>query len=98
MSLDYRIRPEARDDIDDAYAWYERFDAGHGDRFLTELYETLAAVRADPELYGFVSEPVRAAQFPAMNYVLYFFVESECVQVVAVLHAKADPRRWQQRQ
>jgi putative addiction module component (TIGR02574 family) len=55
-----RISAEARDDIDGACAWYEGFDAGHGDRFLTELYETLTAVRADPNLYGYVSPSVRA--------------------------------------
>lgn len=96
MSLDYRISPEARDDIDDAYAWYERFEAGHGDRFLTELYETLTAVRANPDVYSLVSPSVRAAQFPTMRYILYSYVVAQCVQVVAVLHASANPRRWQQ--
>jgi plasmid stabilization system protein ParE len=45
MSLNYLISPAARDDIDDAYTWYE---------------------------------PDR-------------------IRVIAVLHAAADPRKWQRR-
>jgi hypothetical protein len=31
MAVEWRLLPEARDDLDDAYAWYEEQQPGLGD-------------------------------------------------------------------
>lgn len=97
MSLDYLILPDARDDIDSAYVWYEAQTPGRGDQFLTELHEMIAALRVTPERYGFVSDPLRAAPLPTSKYIVYYTIEPDRIQVVGVTHANADPQTWQGR-
>ena len=97
MSLDYLVLPDARDDIDNAYAWYEAQTVGRGDQFLTELHEIIATLRATPERYGFVSEPLRAAPLPNSKYIVYYTIEPSRIEVVGVIHANADPQTWQRR-
>jgi plasmid stabilization system protein ParE len=97
MSLDYLILPDARDDIDDAYAWYETQTVGRGDQFLTELHDMIAALRATPEQYGFVSDPLRAALLPLSKYIVYYTIEPDRIEIVGVIHANADPQKWRNR-
>lgn len=94
MSLDYLILLDAREDIDDAHEWYETQDVVRGDQFLTELYEMIAALRATPERYGFVFDPLRAAPLRVSKYLVYYTVEPGHIEVVGVLHASADPQQW----
>ncbi len=97
MSLDYLISPEARDDIDDAHAWYETQTTGRGDAFLIELTEMITQLRATPEMCGFVRGVTRAAQLPNSQYIVYYRIEPDRIKVTAVQHAAADPKRWQRR-
>lgn len=97
MSLDYEIRPRAREDIDNSYHWLESPSAGSGDRLLTDLADMIRRLRNTPELYAQVRGTMRAAPLPNSKYIVYYRVESNSIRVVAVRHASADPRSWQYR-
>src|SRR5438046_8136739 len=97
MTLDYLIRPTAREDIDAAYDWYEAQAPGRGDAFLTELRERIEVICQTPELYGQVSGGLRAAPLPHSRYIIYYRIEPGRVSIFAVQHASADPRKWQRR-
>ncbi|MCE9565471.1 MAG: type II toxin-antitoxin system RelE/ParE family toxin [Planctomycetes bacterium] len=97
MSASYIIRPAARQDIDDAYDWYELQAVGRGDSFLIELRQLIDAISQAPELYGRVYGDLRAAPLPASNYIVYYRIEATSVSVYAVIHATANPRKWQRR-
>jgi plasmid stabilization system protein ParE len=89
--------PEARDDIDAAYAAYEQRQAGLGDRFLDALRDRLDAIRAMPELYGVVPRDIRAATLRRFPYVVYYRFDAGTVVVIAVRHGHEDPATWQAR-
>jgi plasmid stabilization system protein ParE len=93
MSRDYLITAAARDDIDEAYDWYESQSAGRGDEFLVEVSEMVAALRQTPEVYGRVRGATRAAPLPASNFVVYYRIEPTRIRVLAVIHASADPQK-----
>jgi len=97
MTLDYLIRPKARDDIDDAYFWYETQNAGRGDTFFIELRNVIATICQTPDLYGRVRGEVRAAPLPDSQFIVYYRIEPQRVSILAVLHAAADPRKWKLR-
>jgi hypothetical protein len=61
VSRDVYVRPEARIDIEQASAWYERQRAGLGDDFLDEVLDALDRIAWDPEIYP-VIHAERAAQ------------------------------------
>ena len=52
MSVPAAYLPEAQDDIDAAFVWYEGHSAGLGDQFLEALREEVDRIRANPQLYG----------------------------------------------
>jgi len=97
MSVSYIIRPRARQDIDDAYDWYESQAVGRGDLFLIELRQLVDAICQTPELYGRVYGDLRAAPLPDSNFIVYYQIEATNISVYAVIHATAHPRKWQRR-
>lgn len=97
MGLPFDYRLKAREDIDEAYHWYEAQQAGRGEEFLRELAARVDDVCAAPDLFGRVRGDVRAVPLPKSKYVVYNRVDGGRVVVLAVQHAHADPRRWQGR-
>jgi plasmid stabilization system protein ParE len=94
VSIRVIVRPAADQDIDDAFAWYERQQAGLGDRFLRSLDSIVDRIRSNPELYPRVRGVVRRAVLQRFPYLLFYVVEPERVVVIACLHAGRDPRNW----
>jgi len=97
MSAAVIYLPEARDDVDAAYAQYVQHRVGLGERFLERLNARVEAVRDNPGMYGVVRDEVRAAPLRRFPYVVYYRVEGEAVVILAVLHGRRDPRVWQDR-
>lgn len=97
MTLPFALRATARADIDAAYLFYERLQAGLGDRFVAALNRLLAQVCQSPYLYGRVRGNVRAGPVKPFAFVAYYRVEPTRVLVIAVLHGRAHPRRMRRR-
>ena len=80
------VRPAAAADIEDAY------------HFLATLRSTLNRVVTHSEAFPVVHRATRRAliteRFP---YGLFYRVYDDVIVVVACMHAKRDPRRWQRR-
>jgi toxin ParE1/3/4 len=92
------VRPAAAADIEDAYEWYESRQPGLGDEFLNALRTIRDRLLEHPEAYPVLHRDTRRAliaeRFP---YALFYRIYGDTVVVVACLHAKRDPRRWQRR-
>lgn len=97
MSLPVVLTPDALDDIDDAYRWYEAQQPGRGNQFLIELHDRLHEIGQTPKLFGLVFRQLRAARLLRSQFVVYSLVESNRVVVKTIQHARADPRKWQRR-
>jgi len=92
-----RLTPEAEDDLDDTYAWYEAQRPGLGDAFLRALDATMATVQRQPEAYQLVDETMRRALLRRFPYAVFFEVVSKEIVVYGILHAARDPRAWKRR-
>ncbi len=55
------FRPEVREELDEAYSWYENQQAGLGDEFLDCVDEILNRICQLPESYAVVYNDVRRA-------------------------------------
>lgn len=92
------VRPAAAADIEDAYQWYESQRPGLGEEFLTAITRTRDRVLERPEAYPVLHRDTRRALVPErFPYALFYRVHGDTVVVVACMHAKRDPRRWQGR-
>ena len=92
MTLDVVLRPEAQDEIREAFEWYETSVPGLGDRFLAELDNVFLLVAKNaalfPSAFGFRRAVVR--RFP---YCVYFRESDGKAIVVAVFHGRRNPTR-----
>jgi plasmid stabilization system protein ParE len=91
------VRPLAREDIADAASWYEDRAVGLGTRFLASVDAGLRAVQEAPERYRRVYGDVRRVPVPDFPYALYFVTRGEQLHVLACMHGRRHPSRWQGR-
>lgn len=92
-----RVRPAAAADIEEAFLWYEGQRPGLGDEFRQELKAALDRITASPELYQVLHRETRRALIRRFPYCLFYRVYPEAIVVVAVMHARRNPRRWRSR-
>lgn len=97
MSLPLVFHREARDELHEAYRWYEERRAGLGEEFLAAVRDVLNRVQAHPEIYAQVYQDVRRGVTRRFPYAIYYRVRPERVEVLAVFHGRRDPRGWQER-
>lgn len=89
--------PEAREDIDEAFTYYESIRTGLGDRFLTALSKRVEQIESSPALFGEVLPGIRAVLVKKFPYVLYYRPDPAPLTIIAVRHGKENARVWQRR-
>lgn len=94
---DYFITRAARRDVDDAYEWYEQFEAGRGDEFLIELHDAIREARANPFVCIPISSRSRGMRMRRSRFIVYFRVEDTRIVVFAVRHESSDDAMWRMR-
>jgi len=91
------VRSAAEADITDAALWYEQRAAGLGTELLRTVDVTLAEVARMPERFPIVYQECRRALLRRFPYAVYFVTSPDLLSVVACMHARRDPRRWEER-
>ena len=91
------VRPAAAADIDEAYLWYEGQRPGLGNEFLVAAQAMIDAIAEHPYRYPVIRRNTRRALFRRFPYGLYYRIYDEVVVVVACMHGRRNPRRWQSR-
>ena len=97
MSFELDVWREAQDDIADAVSWYGDKSPGLGSQFLDTVEECLTHVSAQPARFPVVHGDTRRALLRRFPYGVFFFIDDTHLRVVAVMHARRDPARWQSR-
>jgi plasmid stabilization system protein ParE len=91
------VRPAAAADIDDAFLWYEAQRPGLGREFLAAADALISTLAQHPLRYPIVRRNTRRALMRRFPYAMYFRVYDEVIVVVACMHGRRNPRRWQLR-
>ena len=91
------VRAAAEADILDAALWYERRSPGLGAELLRAVDVTLAEVVRMPARFPLVHGESRRALLRRFPYTVCFVASPDLVSVVAGMHARRDPRRWEER-
>lgn len=91
------IRSAAEADIERAFHWYEEQSPGLGAEFVRSIDAALAAIQRHPELFPDVHQGIRRALLRRFPYALFYVVEPQRIQVLACMHHRQHPRRWQSR-
>jgi toxin ParE1/3/4 len=89
--------PEAENDIDTAYGWYDGQRAGLGEQFLKALRDLVDRLCANPHLYAVFHNDIRAAPLRRFPHVVYYRDRGTDILVVAVMHGRRSSRAWRGR-
>src|SRR5438876_7527315 len=92
------VRPAGAGDIEDAYDWYEAQRRGLGEESLAALGAVRDRLLEHPEAYPVLHRNTRCALIPQrFPYALFYRIDGDTIVMVACMHAKRHPRRWQHR-
>ncbi len=91
------FRPAAAADVEDAYRWYEAQRVGLGGEFLAAVSTVIESLITYPERFSIVYRQTRRANLNRFPYSLFYRIIDDQIIVVAFMHGRRNPRRWQTR-
>ena len=91
------VQAAAQADLDEAFTWYESRRNGLGNEFLRAVEVCFAAIERQPEQFAIVDQDIRRARVRHFPYLVFFVITGEEIAVLAVMHGRRHPRRWQRR-
>jgi plasmid stabilization system protein ParE len=97
MSNQLIFLPEAREDIFDAYTWYEEQSLGLGLDFLRCVESLSCTIARNPLMYPSVYEGYRRALVRRFPYAVFYEVSDGQIIVYSVFHCSRDPGKWRGR-
>ena len=85
----------ARQELLDAWIWYEERQPGLGDRFKNELYKRIYEIEQNPERYPERKKPYRETRIEIFPYlIIYRISKNESLIIIAsIFHASRNPKR-----
>jgi plasmid stabilization system protein ParE len=97
MAAKLVIAPETEEDLDEAYAWYERQRVGLGEDFLSRVDACIQGTLRIPESHQVVHENYRRALVRRFPYAVFYEYANDTVIIHGVFHTSRDPEKWRQR-
>jgi plasmid stabilization system protein ParE len=89
------VRPEAEQEVQQAFDWYQEQSEGLGHEFLRATEACLSGVTRNPFAYTVAEVPnVRRALLRRFPYALFYVVDNESIVVLAVFNVKPQPIDW----
>jgi plasmid stabilization system protein ParE len=88
---------EARADLTDGMAWYDRESRGLGLRLAHEVADVLRRLRRFSESGTTCGRGLRRALTADFPYAVYYAVVDDMLVITAILHQRRNPAVWQQR-
>lgn len=85
------IRPEAENDLKEAFSWYEDKRQGLGHDFLLQVDAGLKLIERNPKIYPPEYKETRKHVIKRFPYKVVYLVEKERIIVLAVIHGKRSP-------
>jgi len=85
------IRPEAEDDLKEAYSWYEDKRQGLGHDFLLQVDAGLNFIARYPDIHPIEYKGTRKHLLKRFPYKIIYLVENNRIVILAVIHGRRSP-------
>ena len=88
--MKYRVivRPEAEDDLKEAYSWYEDKRTGLGYDFLLQVDAGLNFIARNPNIHPIEYKETRQHLIKRFPYKIIYLIVREKIIILAVIHSK----------
>jgi plasmid stabilization system protein ParE len=97
MTRRFTIQPEAADEANKAFNWYEDQQPGLGGEFYRELTRGFEFVMEHPVMPRIVYRGLRKRKLDRFPYLIIYRVTDEELSVVSVFHGSRNPQIWKRR-
>lgn len=98
MTVQLVLRPEAVNDLREAFLWYESQRPGVGQAFLRRVRQRMDAIRDNPFAFPTVLKTIHRASLKRFPYGIYYQHQADRAVVLAVYHFKRSPSGWKARE
>lgn len=85
------VRPEAEEDLKEAFSWYEDNRTGLGYDFLLQVDAGINFIRRNPDIHPVEYKGARKHLIKRFPYKIIYLIENEKIIVLAVIHGKRSP-------
>ena len=97
MSLPVILTPEAEEEYEEAYSFYESRRTGLGEDFADKVQAVFLSIGRTPRRSPVVYKDGRKAVVPVFPYCVYFHEIAGAGEVFSVFHTSRNPAIWQAR-
>ena len=91
------IRPEAAEELKDSFLWYELQSKGLGFEFFRSIDAAFTLINRSPLLYTEIYRNIRRALIRKFPFEIFYIIDNDKIIVLAVFHAKRNPKKWKER-
>ncbi len=85
------VRPEAEDDLKEAFSWYEDKRKGLGYDFLLQVDAGINLIDRNPEIHPIEYKGIRKHLIKRFPYKIIYLIEEEEIIILAVIYGKRRP-------
>jgi plasmid stabilization system protein ParE len=94
----HRYLPSAREELNEAAAYYEASVPGLGEAFLGDVERAIETVRESPGIGSSVGRGFRKAILRRFPFIVVYARRDEEIVIVAIAHQRRRPGYWRGRQ
>jgi toxin ParE1/3/4 len=87
----------AESDLQVTKEWYDLQKANLGEDFVYEVDKTLQIVLLNPLQFPKIKGMIRRALTQKFPFGIFFFVEEDIINVIAIMHCSRNPIIWKDR-
>jgi plasmid stabilization system protein ParE len=97
MAAELIVAPEAEQDMDESYRWYESRRTGLGEEFLDCVDACIQAICRTPKMHATIHENYRRGLVRRFPYAVFYDYDGTSVTVYTIFHTSQNPDKWRER-
>jgi plasmid stabilization system protein ParE len=94
VSFKVSIEPQAAQEIEAAFTWYETRNAGLGSTFLKAVAAATERLERSADQFKLERNKYRRIHLTKFPYAMHYTISGPQVLVLACLHARQNPALW----
>ncbi|MCX6256274.1 MAG: type II toxin-antitoxin system RelE/ParE family toxin [Bacteroidia bacterium] len=97
MGYEIIVRPEAEQDLSEAFLWYEDKRQGLGYDFLLQVDAGLRFISRNPLVFMVLYKGTRMCYIKRFPFKIIYLIENGKIIILGVIHGKRSPKRVKNR-
>jgi toxin ParE1/3/4 len=89
--------PKAKQELKEAFLWYENQEPGLGYEFLISADTARATIQRDPAVYPKVYRDIQRILVQRFPFAIYYAIRSDIIFILAIFHSRRNPDEWKKR-